>query len=303
VAAGTETAPRGEGMSLFWGRYGDSWEPEGGERREWRDLQPDDLVVLGRKVWRVREVRPVPVIDWDKDDRERFRLTNKKVTEEDWRLRPLYLIVLPAHGGKRQHFKVRPWRGLGHTAYVLHPHYPVCTECGEPWPCPEIGITREVRKQAAEVERLSSIMPGCCWSCAEPVTGRQSSVAFEGENLLLPGAPSPVFHLRRTNGCRPAAMTYEDRWVDAGEGRPWRLQCPGRLVRHIDGSECDRPDCPGEQARHASLLTHVVTEGGVAVRWAVKCARCRDAVERGEGLPVAVVPENFPADIYREDAG
>jgi hypothetical protein len=287
-------------VSLFWGRDGNCWEPEGGERREWRDLQPGDLIVFGRKVWRVREVRPVPVADWDEDDvrghETRFRTGE---SPEDWRYRPLYLTVLPARGGKRHHVKVRPYAGLGVMTYVLHPHYPVCTECGEPWPCPEIGITREVRAQSAEVERLASIMPGCCWSCGEPVTGRQSSVVFEGENLLLPGAPPPVFHLRGKNGCRSAAMTYEDRWVPAGEGRPWRLQCPGRLIRHIDGGECDQPDCPGEQARHASLLTHVVTHDGKAVRWAVKCTRCRDAVERGEGLPVTVVPENFPEDIYR----
>ena len=269
-------------MSLFWGRRGDSWEPEGGERREWRNLQPGDLVVFSRAVWRVREVRPVPVADWDEHDREGYqrRLNRDGAAEEDWQYRPLYLIVLPARGGKRHHAKVRPYAGLGRTAYVLHPHYPVCTECGEPWPCPEIGITREVRAQSAEVERLSGILPGCCWSCGEPVTGRHSSIVFEGENLLLPGAPPPVFHLRVKGGCRSAARRYEEQWVEGGDGRPWRLQCPGRLTHHVDGYECDRADCPGEQARHAERATHMLTRGGTILRWAKDCTRCADAAEQ-----------------------
>ena len=286
-------------MSLFWGRNNDCWEPEGGERKEWRDLSPGDLVVNGRKVWRVREVRPVPVIDWDEHDNMRFAAHQKRVNPnaEDWQHRPLYLIVLPAAGGKRRHVKVRPYSGV--NAYVLHPHYPVCTECGEPWPCPEIGITREVRKQSAEVERLAGIMPGCCWHCGEPVTARHGLVVFEGENLLLPGGPPPVFHLRAKGGCHSAAAQYEENWVAAGEGRPWRLRCAGNLVRHIDGHGCDNPGCPGERAVHATYSHHARTEGGQVTAWAVKCSRCRDAVERGEGLPVLVLPENFPLDEYR----
>lgn len=280
-------------MSLFWGRRNDCWEPEGGERKEWRDLAPGDLITISRKVWRVREVRLVPVADWDEHDTRGFtsRLRDGE-SEEEWRYCPVYLILLPAAGGKRHHAKVRPYAGLGTTAYVLHPHYPVCTECGQPWPCPEIGITREVRKQAAEVERLAAIMPGCCWGCGEPVTGRQASAVFKGENLLLPGGPAPVFHLRRSVGCRAAAMKYEKQWVPAGEGRPWRLQCPGRVISHVDGEECDRPDCPGVRAYHGDRTAHAATEGGKIIRWwAAGCTRCRDAAERGEGLPVLAVEE------------
>jgi hypothetical protein len=258
------------------------WEPEGGERREWRDLRPGDLIVLQRKVWNVREVRLVPVVDWDDQDREVYsrRHGGGGPAEEDWQYRPVYLIVVPARGGKRQHCKVCPYSNFGLMTYVLHPHYPVCTECGEPWPCPEIGITREVRKNSAEMERLAAIMPGCCWSCGEPVTARQSSIVFEGENLLLPGGPPPVFHLRGKGGCHAAAMTYEDRWVPAGEGRPWRLQCAGKVTQHVDGGVCDRDDCPGVKAHHAERATHVLAQGGTVLRWARDCARCADTAER-----------------------
>lgn len=269
-------------MSLFWGRHGDCWEPEGGERREWRDLLPGDLLQNGRQVWRVHEVRPVPVADWEDPDREAYDSWNRRsgAAGEEWPARPLYLVVSPGRGGKKRHVRARPYNGLRRSAYVLHPHYPVCTECGEPWPCPEIGITREVRKQTAEVERLASILPGCCWSCGEPVTGRHSSIVFEGENLLLPGAPAPVFHLRVKEGCRGAAISYEDRWVTAGEGRTWRLQCSGKLTEHVDGPACDRDACPGPRSRHAERATHVLTQGGTVLRWAKDCARCADAAER-----------------------
>lgn len=268
-------------MSLFWGRHGNMWEPEGGERREWHALQPGDLIVLDRVVWSVREARPVPVADWDEADRGAFwRAGRNGGHEEAWPRRPVYLAAVPARGGRSRHFKVRPYAGLGITAYVLHPHYPVCSVCGEPWPCREIGITREARRQSAELERLSRIMPGCCWACGEPVTARQSSVVFEGENLLLPGAPPPVFHLRRQGGCRSAAMSYEDRWVPAGEGRPWRLQCAGRLTEHVDGPECDQGGCPGADARHAGRSAHVLSRGGTVLRWARGCERCAAAAER-----------------------
>lgn len=267
-------------MSLYWGRRGDGWEPEGGERREWRDLGPGDLIVFQRKVWTVREARMVPVIDWDERDREVYeRRGGNGAPEEDWPYRPVYLIVVPAKGGKRHHVKVCPYANLGLTAYVLHPHYPVCTDCGEPWPCPEIGITREARKQSAELERLSQVMPGCCWACGEPVTARQSAIVFEGENLLLPGAPPAVFHLRAKGGCRGAAMGYEDRWASAEEGRPWRLQCPGKSTWHVDGPACDRDDCPGTGAFHAERATHVLTRGGTVLRWARDCERCAGAAE------------------------
>ncbi len=137
-------------MSVFWGRDGTMWEPQGGELREWRDLKPGDLIAGSRKVWTVREVRPVPVADWDEHDREGYQVRNRPgVAEELWPLRPLYLIVSPAKGGKRQHVKVRPY--ARRRVFVLHPHYPVCRDCGEPWPCPELDIKREVDKQAAEL--------------------------------------------------------------------------------------------------------------------------------------------------------
>jgi hypothetical protein len=273
-------------MSLYWGSYGGTWEPEGGERRDWRDVKPGDLFAFGRQVWRVIENRPDPVTDWDDDDREHFEpFRLRGVTGEGWRFRPLCLIAEPANGGKQEHLEVKPYAGLRARAYILHPHYPVCSDCGEPWPCRELDITHEVRRQSAEMERLARIMPGCCWSCGEPVTSRQKSVTFEGENLLLPGGPPPVFHLRSGKPyCSSGAVSYEKRWVAAAPGRhPW-LYCTGHLIRHVDGPECtEEPFCPGARVRHSYFQDHRGDAGYVR-----RCLRCRDAyAQQGIAVPEA----------------
>jgi hypothetical protein len=237
-------------------------------------------------------VRPALVIDWDERDREYHGMHARcrPVAEEDWPLRPLYLIVVPAGAGKRVHKKIRPY--VRRQAWVLHPHYPVCKDCGEPWPCRELEITREVRKQGAEVDRLAAILPGCCWACGEPVTSRQKSVRFDGENLLLPGSPPAVFHLRQgtvAQSCLSAAVGYEEKWVAAAPGRRWRLSCPGNVVRHLDGLECSElADCPGPDARHhGNTISHrfTGTPGGEVVpvlgSGAEHCRRCLDAVDGG----------------------
>ncbi len=293
-------------MSLFWSRYG-GWTPLGGRRCDWKDLQPGDLIALDdRKIWRITEVRPVPVADWDDDDRAYWdRCFGKAVdplairrkrpaSEEAWGNRPLYLIVVPASGGKRHHVRVRPYASY-REAYVLSPHYPVCRDCGEPWPCRELDITQEVDRQAAKLAKLEKILPGCCWSCGEPVTHKQGAIRFDGENLLLPGASSPVFHLRRKGQCRSDAASYEKRWIAAGEGRRWRLQCPGKLIRHVDGDECtEDPDCPGGNASHDTFTCHSygrLPDGTVRSVYGpdFRCLRCEDALER-DGLPLGESP-------------
>lgn len=296
-------------MSLFWSRYGGGWEPQGGRRCEWKDLTAGDLIALDdHKVWRVVEVRLVPVVDWDEDDRAYWDSHFGKAvdplairpqhpeSEEAWDRRPLYLIVLPENGGKRHHVRIRPYVRY-RDAYVLSPHYPVCKDCGEPWPCSELEISAEVDKQSAKLAELEKILPGCCWSCAEPVTHRQKAIRFDGENLLLPSAAPTVFHHRRQ--CIGAAMSYEKRWIAAEEGRRWRLQCPGKQIRHVDGEECtEDPLCPG-RVSHNTFTSHVYgkfPDGTFQSAYGpdFRCLRCEDALERrdlaiGEPPPDALL--------------
>ena len=280
-------------MSLYWGRDSNLWTPNGGRHVAWADLATGDLIALQRKPWRVIEVRPVPVVDWDEHDRtyyERAKQWPRRVdgrgplTEETWEARPLYLILVPAEGGKRRHRKVRPY-GYG-SAYVFPEHYPVCRECGELYPCHELDIRAEAAREMREFEKYEKIMPGSCWHCNEPITHRQNAIRFDGENLFLPGAPSVVFHARRSGGCRHAAMTYEKRWVKAGEGRRPRLSCPGNVIVHVDGAECtEDPHCPGPGVQHQSFMNHKLYQGNV------RCLRCADALARGEVVQVELPPE------------
>src|SRR5207249_4134170 len=124
-----------------------------------------------------------PVVDWDEHDQEYydrlarqhrspqfFALGRSVPSEEEWESRPLYLILVPVGGGKRHHLRVRPYGGISRGAWVLSPHYPVCKDCGELWPCHEVEISQEVDRQAAKLADLEKVHPGCCWSCKEPVT-------------------------------------------------------------------------------------------------------------------------------------
>jgi hypothetical protein len=273
-------------MTLSWQGQGRGWRPEGGEDRDWAGLQPGDLVALGRQVWAVTEARAVPVADWDDGDHRWHQATRYAgQPPEEWPLRPVWLIIRSHPGGGPEHqVRVSPyWDGA--TAWVLPPHYPVCASCGRPWPCAEIDMTVQVRAEAAELERLAGILQGCCWQCGGPVTARQRSVTFGGDNLLLPGAAPPAFHTRH-GPCLAAARAYEEQWVKAGAGRRRRLACPGFLLRHADTSECTAgADCPGSGVPHLAGSADCSYEGEA-------CPRCQ-AAARNRNSVQAVRGDNF----------
>ncbi|WP_407566841.1 hypothetical protein [Polymorphospora sp. A560] len=142
----------------------------------------------------------------------------------------------------------------------------------------------------AEVDRLAAVLPGCCWACGEPIAGRQRSIEFVGENLLLPGASPAVFHTAHSRKavrpdmpktCREQAEDYETHWVAAEPGRTRRLTCAGRMFRHFTFSECTAgADCPGEDAFHQErsyCTTTRYTATGRDVRPATNCGErmCR----------------------------
>lgn len=280
-------------VSLSWNRH-IGWEPQGGQRKPWCDLAPGDLIELRREVWRVLEVRPVPTVDWDEDDREHWEIDRdgwKISDEEQWPRRPLAVVFVPPGGGQSVHKRIRPW-ATHRDAYVLPEHYPVCRDCGQLYPCRELDIAAAVERESAALEKLEKILPGCCWCCKEPVSRRQKAICFDGENLLLPGREAPVFHLRAA--CLDGARRYERRWVPAVSGRQWRLQCPGTLILHVDGDECtELAGCAGPDAYHRDNHSHVYFRyeyeaGGRRTMFrgyagfGSRCLRCTDAVARGE---------------------
>jgi hypothetical protein len=191
--------------------------------------------------------------------------------------------IEPAEGGPRRPLRFRPYAFLRQAAYVIPAHHPVCAVCGELYPCKHLEIDEAATGALAELADLESVLPGCCWHCREPISGRQKFISFPGDNLLLPGGPPPAFHLRAGKPwCSSAARLYERRWVEADPARLPRLQCPGRLTRHVDGHECTAgARCPGAAADHPSQSNHTANAA-----YARDCGRCAAAVaRRGATLP------------------
>lgn len=240
-----------------------SWHPLG--TRYQNRLTDGDLIAYLHAVWRVVEVRNAPLGD---DDHETW-LRHGMPDLDKWSGRP-YTVTADWIGGA-----LSPWAEKGDyrrrgtlriaagacTSWRVYPdgRWPQCSCCGEPMPCRAELEDREVTGSLDRVAHLEAIPPGACWACAEPITIRQKSVTYPGENLLLPGAHHPQFHTR--GKCWPSAHGYEEKWLAADPRReriltwPW---CDGILVVHGDGSsECvsgrnpvgrmceSQPDCRG----------------------------------------------------------
>jgi hypothetical protein len=102
--------------------------------------------------------------------------------------------------------------------------WPQCSCCGEPMPCRAEVQDRQIDAAMDRVEEMSKRLPGCCWGCGNPITSRQQSVIYAGENLDLPGGPDVRFHLRLD--CLSAATAYETKWLSVDHSRRRMLTYP-----------------------------------------------------------------------------
>lgn len=214
-----------------------------------RRPEPGEVFGLRYGAWRVVEVRVSDDVDLTDDDRE---LMNRYKPEYRERYRP-YAVVLDHIGGPNLMGSGRTrvhLDGLRVEWVLLGERYPVCSCHGHPWPCQDADRDRVATLQAKVMdEQLAKAVPGVCPSCGEPITHRQKTVTYPGENVDVPGGPEPRFHTRR--GCLYDAERYEERWLAVDPRREriltWPV-CPGPLIVHGDGSsECRRPvpDCQG----------------------------------------------------------
>ena len=101
---------------------------------------------------------------------------------------------------------------------VLPEHYAVCSRCRQPMPCGHLREQWRANWELKLARELMSIPEGACWYCRKPISERQKSVTFPGENLKLPGGPPVMFHTR-IDECRRGALDYQEQWVKAGKGR------------------------------------------------------------------------------------
>lgn len=253
------------------------WEPAGTLHRRvsTRELPAAGQVigwVSDRRAYRVEAVREIHQANWSQDTRQMWERAGRPPWQE-WPDREWAVHLEPARPKTGEPYKVTarrlcPWRRTRLQWHPLYDPWPECVECGCLWPCPCKDEHDDAAAAMAELETLAAILPGCCWACYQPITARSHSIVFEGENLLLPGAPPAVFHTSGSRKseqygqtCRGEAIKYEKKWAAAAEGRTLQLSCPGTLFRHFDGYECDLgPLCPGPAANHADAL-HCSTHG------------------------------------------
>lgn len=270
--------------------------PHVGELIAWRD----------RKAYRVLAVYEREQANWDEQTLKAWERDGSPDPHE-WDGRERAVRLQPANdpAARAPHRAIYPWAS-NDIWWPLREQYPTCHDCDLIWPCPCDERNDAATAAMAEFNRLAGIMPGCCWACNEPVTGRHHAIVFEGENLLMPGATPAVFHTshsrkadtsRQRGSCRSQAEAYEERWVAASVSRAVRLRCDGLMYRHIDSSECTRgDDCPGVDASHTdfghctSRMTTWSPGGGCAERQG-PLTNCGTRGCRGPKIPAVVTEE------------
>jgi len=220
--------------------------------------QVGDLVPMEHAVWRVVSVHDEPVLaDDDLAAWQREGMPDL----DTWRGRPYTVAAVHVGGVTPQHealrngkpgiMRIHPRTSGRGFSWQTYPNgrWAKCSCCGEPMPCRAELTDRTVDAAEERVVAFERRLPGCCWSCEEPITSRQRTVAYPGTNLDLPTAPAPRFHTRLR--CLDAAEAYEARWLKDDPRRARVLTwpaCKGTLVVHHDGStECHggRDDCWG----------------------------------------------------------
>lgn len=293
---------------------GRDWYPLGTERCYGRP-QAGQLLAYKHSVWRVANVDDVLL---DDADREAW-LKRGMPDLESWRERP-YRIGLDWIGGARP-----PWAksdsddrkhgtlDIPAGAYSTWNVYatgrwPQCSCCGEPMPCRAELEDDQVAAGLDRIAKLEAILAGACWACQEPITKRQKSVTYPGDNIDLPGGQQPYFHTRQH--CRGSAEMYERKWIAADPRRERILtwpKCEGILVVHADGSsdcvpgrsplggeECaSQPDCEGHLTHdHGTIRACYVHENYMcSSEWGRdRCPRGCDPASR-HGTRVLSRPE------------
>lgn len=167
------------------------WMPLGA-KRQFRPVEVGEMIGVDLVAWRVLSV--------DNTFGER---------QSDYRA-----ILERVYGPEREYerdLKAAFEVGSQHMLWVYpNDRIPLCSCCGHPFPCHMQLSENEAANARRRLEVLESrIHPGCCYACGEPITQKQLSIEMPEDNVDIPGAPPPVFHLR--NSCRAERTSYLER--------------------------------------------------------------------------------------------
>jgi len=230
-------------------------------------LAPNQIVIWECSAYRVIEIRERSQPDWPDAYRDRWEDLGTP-DPATWYGRP-FTVTLRLE----QDPDAKPLHLLVHASYpwdTLPEHYSICRVCREIPPCTHVHNQAVMAAATKKLDAEMSIIPGLCHACLEPITRRQKSITFEGENLMRPdlGDSTAIFHLRTS--CRAQAERYDARWAAAGQGRRRKLFCAGRRRYHYDGTvDCTEGQrCPGDVG-HESSEWH--TPDGAAARYTSGC--------------------------------
>lgn len=153
---------------------------------------------------------------------------------------------------------------------------PLCSCCGDPWPCRANLAEQAAAESARRVDELGRRAEvGACFGCGEPVTTRQRVIRYpDAENVRVLLAAAPVFHERRS--CRPHVVEYErERARRLPDAPPVVDVRSGALLRWNDGTEV--PIDP--ESYHAAVLRAIALDG-VEPREDGRLPRSADARDR-----------------------
>ena len=262
--------------------------------------QPGDVIAYAHGVWRVTGITPLDLDDHDRDAWLNAGMPNlANWWRHPFRLGLAYVGGVRPDGGTEHDQYTADVRTQHRITWCVYPggRWPRCSCCGEPMPCRAELQDQEIEHGMAIVEKHAAKQPGCCWSCGEPITTRQRSITYPGDNLDLPGGIEVAFH--RRGECGYWAEKYELRWI-AADPRNERIltwpKCGGILIVHADGSsECasgltpvgadaeGEHDCQGHLSHDHGTRTACYVDGDwFAINGRTSCPRgCTSANHPG----------------------
>ena len=239
--------------------------------------KPGQLIAHKHAVWRVDKVQDAPLSDADRDKWLEAGMPDLSTwagrpyrVDVDWVAGAKPDWLTPTETGGKMNIPAGTY--MDWQVYEGN-RWPQCSCCGEPMPCRAELEDHQVITSLDRVAKMEAIPPGACWACAGPITTRQKSVTYPGDNIDLPGGQQPRFHTRAS--CRSTAERYEERWLAVDPRRERLLtwpSCPGLLLVHAYGdSECvaDRDplgrdcepvrDCRGHDTHNHRMLAACYT--------------------------------------------